>query len=74
LITAVGHEPGFPGARRGQYQERAIEMTEDGCLLLVWIAHGIGVMRVSERIESRRKDELNGLGAKLKHCIGGHFD
>ena len=55
LITgeAVGHEPGFPGARRGQYQERAIEMAEDGCLLWVGIAHGIGVMLVSERIEAR---------------------
>jgi len=55
LITgeAVGHEPGFPGACRGQYQERAIEMAEDGCLLWVGVAHGIGVMLVSERIEAR---------------------
>jgi len=55
LITgeAVGHEPGFPGACRCQYQERAIEMAEDGCLLWVGIAHGIGVMLVSERIEAR---------------------
>jgi len=50
---AVGHEPGFSGARRGQYQERAIEMAEDGYLLLVGIAHGIGVMLVSERIDAR---------------------
>ena len=46
---AVGHEPGFPGACRGQYLERAIKMAEDGCLLWVGIAHGIGVMRVSEQ-------------------------
>jgi len=45
----VGHEPGFPGARRGQYQERAIKMAEDGCLLWVGVAHGIGEMLVSER-------------------------
>jgi len=59
---AVGHEPGFSGARRGQYQERAIEMAEDGGLLSVGIAHCIGVIRVSERIEARGKDELNGIG------------
>jgi len=65
LITGevVGHEPGFSGASRGQYQERAIEMAEDGCLLLVWIAHGIGEMLVSEQIEARGKDQLNGIGA-----------
>ena len=51
---AVGHEPGFPGARRGQYQERAIEMAEDICLLWVGIAHGIGVMRVSRAIPNNR--------------------
>ena len=45
---AVGHEAGFSGACRCQNQERAIEMTEDGCPLLVGIAHGIGVMLVCE--------------------------
>jgi len=49
LITgeAVGHEPGFFGARRGQYQERAIDMAGNGCLLWVGVAHGIGVMLAS---------------------------
>jgi hypothetical protein len=56
---AVGHEPGFPGASRGQYQERAIEMAEDGCLLWVGIAHGIGVMLVGER------SQITGIGVEF---------
>ncbi len=52
---AVGHDPGLSGACGCQDQERAIEMTEDGCLLLVGIAHGIGEMLVCQRIESRLK-------------------
>lgn len=50
---AVGHDAGFSGSGRSQDQEHAMKMAEDGCLLLVGIAHGIGMMLVCERVDAR---------------------
>ncbi len=52
-LCDLGHNAGLSGTCRRQDQERAGEMIENGYLLLVEIAHGIGEMRVSGRLETR---------------------
>jgi len=42
----------FPVPAGANTKERATKMAEDGGLLWVGIAHGIGVMLVSERVEA----------------------